>query len=142
MPRLPTIRVIGSQDISTRWRPSVGAWRRGAVTVLIGSLLASGLAVRRGVVAGGEPRAAVAPLRLLVDGVVGDRPQGADDPTVEPDQARGEQAAGRLVHEGHELVGEAGHGAGDADAAHVRAAADPVHPAALGDVAVDHRAPA
>ena len=50
--------------------------------------------------------------------------------------------AGRLVHERHELVGEAGHGAADADAADVGAAADAGHPAALGDVAVDHRPPA
>src|SRR5262249_56969816 len=41
-----------------------------------------------------------------------------------------------------ELVGEAGHGAGDADAADVRAAADAVDPAALGHVALDHRSPA
>ena len=50
--------------------------------------------------------------------------------------------ARRLVHERHELVGEAGHGAADADAADVGAAADAGHPAALGDVAVDHRTPA
>ena len=54
----------------------------------------------------------------------------------------GEGAARRGIHEGHELVGKARHGAADADPAHVGAAADPVHPAALGDVAVDHRTPA
>src|SRR5690606_5911688 len=46
------------------------------------------------------------------------------------------------VHERHELVREPGHGAGDADPADVGAAADAVHPTALGHVAVDHRAPA
>src|ERR1043165_3655296 len=46
------------------------------------------------------------------------------------------------IHERHELVREAGHRAADADAADVRAAADPGHPAALGHVAVDDRAPA
>src|ERR1700682_6164653 len=49
---------------------------------------------------------------------------------------------GRLIHEGHELVGEARHRASDADAADVGATADTGHPAALGNVAVDHRSPA
>ena len=44
------------------------------------------------------------------------------------------------VHERHVLVGEAGHRAGHADAAHVRAAADAVDPAADRHVALDHRA--
>ena len=43
---------------------------------------------------------------------------------------------------GHELVGKSGHGAADADAADVRAAADAAHPAALADVALHHRPPA
>ena len=45
-----------------------------------------------------------------------------------------------LVHERHVLVGEAGHRAGHADAAHVRAAAVAVDPAADRDVALDDRA--
>ena len=49
---------------------------------------------------------------------------------------------GRLVHERHERVGEAGHGAADADPADVGASPDAAHPAALGHVAVDHRPPA
>ena len=57
-------------------------------------------------------------------------------------RARRQQRAGRLVHERHELVGKPGHGAADADAAHVRAAADSAHPAALAHVALHHRAPA
>ena len=48
----------------------------------------------------------------------------------------------RLVHEGHELVREPWHRAADADAADVRAAADSGHPSPLGDVAINHRAPA
>src|SRR6202011_5721829 len=45
------------------------------------------------------------------------------------------------VHEWHELVGEARHGAAYADAADVRATTDTVHPSALGHVALDCRAP-
>src|SRR6185295_3763284 len=55
---------------------------------------------------------------------------------------RREPAAGGLVHERHELVGEAGHRAADADPADVGTAAHAVDPAALGHVALDHRAPA
>src|SRR5688500_4428176 len=44
------------------------------------------------------------------------------------------------LHERHELVGKARHRASDADAAHVRASADTVHPAALGHVALGDRA--
>ena len=61
---------------------------------------------------------------------------------VRADDRGRELAAGRLVHERHELVREARHGAADADAADVRAAADAVDPAAFGHVALDHRAPA
>src|SRR4051794_33103008 len=93
-------------------------------------------------VAGGQLTAAVPPLRLPVDRIVGDGAEATDHPAVHANDRRRQDAAGRLVHEGHELVGEAGHGAGDADAADVGAAADAVHPAALGDVAVDYRAPA
>src|SRR5579883_2373870 len=123
MPRLPTIRVIGSQDISTSFRSLTGASRSGAVTVAMLSLLppddlrnrsppwgrwgsADGAAsytktgdsrlgrsrlrpatrgafliawtdsvpwaVGVGVVSGGELRAAMPPLRLLVRGGVGE----------------------------------------------------------------------
>ena len=84
----------------------------------------------------------LAPLGLLVDGLVGDPPQPPDHGAVDAAGRRGHPPAGRLVHERHELVGEARHRAADADAADVGAAADAVDPAPLGDVAVDHRAPA
>src|SRR5881398_247725 len=103
MPRFPTIRVIGSQDMST-------------------TLPASGLTRSRVAMAAAS---SVAPAGLVAGG---DR--------------RGQPAAGRSVHERHELVGEAGHRAADADAADVRAAADPGHPAALRHVAVHDGAPA
>src|SRR5262245_26009605 len=117
MPRLPTILVIGSQFISTRFRPLVVASRWGAVTVDMIYLLEelSAAPVRLGAVAGGQLRALVPPARLLVDGVVGHRPQVADNLPVHADEHAGHAGAGGLVHEGHELVGEAGHRAGDAD---------------------------
>src|SRR5204862_6553838 len=43
--------------------------------------------------------------------------------------------------DGAELVGKAGHGAADADAAHLHAPAVAVDDAPLGDVALHHRAP-
>ena len=48
----------------------------------------------------------------------------------------------RLIHERHELVGEAGHGAPDADPADVGAAADAAHPSALAHIALHDRSPA
>src|SRR4029077_17794606 len=86
--------------------------------------------------------AALAPLGLLVSGPRGESAQSADHGAVHRARRGGDLRPGRLVHEGHELVREAGHGAGNADAAHVRAAAHAVDPAALGHVALDHRAPA
>src|SRR5436190_1855257 len=50
--------------------------------------------------------------------------------------------SGRLVHERHELIRKPRHGAGDANAADIRTAADPPHPAALRHVAVHYRTPA
>src|SRR6185437_4580337 len=93
-------------------------------------------------IAGGQRRPLVVPLGLLVGAEVGDAPQGADGAAVGGAHGHAHARARRLVHEGHELVGEAGHGAGHADAADVGTAADAVHPAALGDVAIDHRPPA
>src|SRR3954469_4642814 len=124
MPRLPTMRVIGSHAISTSSvipaspSPSPGA---------------SG--------AGGQLATGLAPLGLPVEGVRGETAQAADGRAVDADGAGGQPPARRFVHERHELVRETGHGAADADAADVGAAADAVHPAALGHVALDHRAP-
>src|SRR5438093_1470547 len=77
------------------------------------------LAVGRGMIAGAELVAAAAPPGLLVDRGLGEAAQSADHAAVDPDGVGGQFGAGRLVHEGHELVGEAGHGAADTDAAHV-----------------------
>src|SRR5918994_6991587 len=94
------------------------------------------------VVAGGELPLVVAPLGFLVDRLVGYAPEPPDHGAVDFGHGSRERRARRLVHERHELVREAWHRAADADAAHVRAAADPVHPAPLGHVAVDDGAPA
>src|SRR5579875_163823 len=141
MPRLPTIRVIGSQDISTTpvsvavviadTSPLNGRgrlWRRPMSPGLL--------------VAGEELGALGAPLRLLVGGLGAEARQGADDGSVHAARGCRDLRTGRLVHERHELVGEAGHRARDAGAADVRAAAHPVDPAALRYVALDHRSPA
>src|SRR5215472_6185917 len=93
-------------------------------------------------VAGPELGALRPPLGLLVQRARGEPAKGADDAPVHHGGRGRHPRTRRLVHERHELVGEAGHGAGDADAADVRAAADAVDPAALGHVALDHRAPA
>src|SRR5215470_8183519 len=140
MPRLPTIRVIGSQAISTKpvssavvmaqllyfpsARGTAGAWSPGLL------------------VARQELVALLAPLRLLVGGLRGEAAKSADHGSVHGARRRGDLRSRRLVHERHELVREARHGAGDADAAHVRAAAHAVDPAALGHVALDHGSPA
>src|SRR5947208_13607599 len=138
MPRFPTILLIGSQFISTMFAGCSSTRSPGSTRVA----MAPSLLLPPRPVAGRELGALVAPLGLLVDGVVGDAAQLADNGAVGAARGRGDLAAGRLVHEGHELVGEAGHGAGDADAADVGAAADAVHPAALGDIAVADRSPA
>src|SRR3954447_377533 len=128
MPRLPTIRVIGSHAISTR-SVLFAVDGFGAVAV-IGHDLSEG----DGLVTGVELLALVSPARLGVDGLLRDLAQPADAPAVGTARGAGDPAAGRRVHERHELVGEAGHRAADADAADVRAAADAVDPAALGHV--------
>src|ERR1044071_2658854 len=133
------MRVIGSHAMSTRDSVPWPAARCGCVTVMgSASLVGSPGALR----AGGQFAAALTPLGLAVERVSRDLAEAAHRVAVGRDRGRGELAAGRLVHERHELVGEAGHRAADADAADVGATADAVHPAALGDVALDRRAPA
>src|SRR5665648_120829 len=116
MPRLPTIRVIGSHDMSTMFPASGWTFSRTAISVLLSlpPSVGSGSDLVARVVAGGERVTPVAPLGLLAHRLVGDAPQPADHRAVALRQGRGQGAAGRLVHEGHELVGEAGHRAPDA----------------------------
>src|SRR5579884_2298389 len=136
MPRLPTIRVIGSHAMSTSLPAS------GLILSRVAAISASPLVAPAGLVAGGELRPVVAPAGLLVHLLVGDAAQLADHRAVQAGERGRDAAPRRSVHERHELVREARHRAPDADPAHVRAAADPGHPPSLGHVAVDHRAPA
>src|ERR671930_1346996 len=133
MPRLPTILVIGSHAISTSSVPC------SVVVFAVGSSPLSGPV---GPVAGQQLVALLPPLGLFVDRLLGEAAQRPDDRSVHAAGRGGDPRAGWLVHERHELVREAGHRAGDADAAHVRAAADAVDPAALGHVAPHDLAPA
>src|ERR671912_878886 len=126
------MRVIGSHAISTRPSPVPA---RSVVVIDVPPL-----PVRA--VAGGQLAAGLAPLRLLVHGLGGDVAQASDHRPVHAAGRGRDLAAGWLVHERHELVREPGHGAADADAADVGAAADAVEPAPLGDVALHHRTPA
>src|ERR671916_74634 len=130
------MRVIGSQDISVRFRDSAGISSR------IATYLPLPLRPPPRVVAGRELLLVVAPLGFLVDRDVGYAPEPPDHGAVGLGHGRRERRARRLVHERHELVRETGHRAADADAAHVRASAHPVHPTTLRHVAVDYRTPA
>src|SRR3954454_14015064 len=102
MPRLPTILVIGSQDMSTMLGAS--GWTLSRVAMVIALLVAPAR-----LVAGGQLVAVVAPARLLVDRRVRDAAQLADQRPVGGGDGRREPTAGRRVYERHDLKGEAGH---------------------------------
>src|ERR1700722_14406617 len=108
---------------------------------LCGSFFSRGL-VGTWVIAGCEFSAGVPPLRLLIPGFSGHRPERANGLAVNADCRGRDLRAGGLVHEGHEFIREARHGATDADTAHVGATADAGHPTTLGHVAIHHRSPA
>src|SRR5450432_3410355 len=129
MPRLPTIRVIGSQAISTRPFSS-------SVNFLVGIVLPPD-----SLVAGRQLAAWRSPLRLIVKGVRGDLAQSSDRSPVEAAGQGGDSGAGRFIHKRHELVWKPGHGATDADAADIGATADAVDPAAFRYIALHHRTP-
>src|SRR5580698_8033211 len=84
----------------------------------------------------------MAPLWLFVDSGGRKVAHRLDHGTGNGADRRGNLAAGRLVHEGHELIGEARHRTTDADAANVGASPHAAHPTTLGDVALDDRTPA
>ena len=89
-----------------------------------------------------ELSAAVPPLGFFVGGVIGDGAQASNHAAIDSRREGRELGAGRLIHEGHELVREAGHGATDADATHVRTATHTIDPSPLRDIALDDRAEA
>src|ERR1700675_2525475 len=92
-------------------------------------------------IASGQLPPRMAPLRFFVHRSVGDAAHGADETAIGADDVAGKLGPRRFVHKRHELIREPGHGAADADAAHIGAAADAPHPSPLGYVAVDHGSP-
>src|ERR1700734_1113998 len=92
-------------------------------------------------VSGRELFALMAPLWFLVEGCSRKVSHRLDDRAGRGTYGRRNLPAGRLIHEGHELVREARHRATDANSADVWATADSAHPAAFGDVALDDGAP-
>src|SRR4249919_3310514 len=145
MPKLPTIRVMGSQATSTRPSAFSLSLLGLAMVVVMGACLLAVLGLRclpGASRARGELGTRLTPLGFLVDRVLSHRTEATQGRTPGTDHGRGELAARGLVHERHELVRKAWHCAADADTAHVRATSDPIDPTALGHVALDHRAPA
>src|SRR6476646_6906708 len=132
MPRLPTILVMGSQVISVSSDCSAACASFSTLVMVSPRLL----------VAGAEFGALHAPFRFLVRRAGGEAAEAAYHRAVHAAGGGRHGRSRRLVHERHELVREAGHRAGDADAADVGAAAHAVDPAALGHVAFDHGTPA
>src|ERR1700677_907837 len=82
------------------------------------------------------------PTWLFIERALGKLAQSANRFSIGGDCARGKQGARGLVHEGHEFVGKAGHGAADTDAANIGAPAYAGHPATFANVTLDHRSPA
>src|ERR1700680_295732 len=117
MPRRPTMRVMGSQFISTRllFFSSSSEMVSGNVAMAWSSLKWLLGVGAFWTIASCQFRTIVAPLRFLVDGRVGNTAQSTDHAPVAADERGGEHASGRLVHKWHELIGEAGHSAPDAD---------------------------
>src|SRR5579875_3632762 len=128
------MRVIGSQETSTRFLPCRSAPASSSICVAIIPLCCS---MRpRPSITGGQLASGMTPPRLLIDRMFGDVAQAADHGAVKmAGKLGGHAAARRLIHERHEFIREPRHGAGDADAADIGTSADAVHPSALGYVA-------
>src|SRR5580692_1856180 len=92
IPRLPTMRVIGSQFISTSFLVSRGVCVVGAVIVLRIIRSSSSLVVP-GVIPRSQFTPWVTPLRFLIQRGVGERAQSADSPAVDAYHASGKLAA-------------------------------------------------
>src|SRR5438045_1843276 len=115
MPRLPMIRVTGSQAISTSFLSG-----RASLSAVIDLLLFARSVRPAWVVSAGERRVVVMPLRLFVRRRVRDSAKTPNEFSVRSNQRRRHGRTGRLVHERLELVRKPRHRAPDADAAHVR----------------------
>src|SRR5580693_10062590 len=99
MPRLPTIRVMGSQAISVSWLLSVPVPVSFSTVVIVSPRL---------LVAGAEFRALRAPPRFLVRRAGGEAAQAADHRAVHAAGGRGHRRARRLVMKGMNLSGKPG----------------------------------
>src|SRR5580700_3104599 len=113
IPRLPTILVIGSQFISTKFRDFDGvSLLTPAIVAILGSFE---VLIGPRLVARGEFWSWMPPLRFLVYGSVGDGTQSSYCSSVDFNRCRRNACARRLVHERHELVRKTRHRATDAD---------------------------
>src|SRR6202023_2582580 len=92
-------------------------------------------------VAGFERAALLAPLGLGIGLLHRDIAQRPNDRAIGQTCGPRNQRTRRRVHERHELVREAGHGAPDADTTHIRATTHTIDPAPLGHVALHYRTP-
>src|SRR5271156_3133672 len=140
IPKLPTIRVIGSQFMSTSFLEPVGVLFDGIVVVPIFSLLFR--LVRPGSIASSQLRTWMTPLRFFVYRSVCKCPQRSNRLAIHSVCCSRNLCSRGFVNERHDFVREAWHGAANADAADVRAPANACHPPALRHVAVDHWPPA
>src|SRR5436190_17529188 len=93
-------------------------------------------------VTGRQVGSRVSPPRFFVHGAIRDRAQHSNKTAIRPDDRTRERRARRFIHKRHELVREPRHGAADANPADIRTTADPIHPTALGYVAIHYRPPA
>src|ERR1700752_4909670 len=84
----------------------------------------------------------MAPFGFFVDSILGYRSQSTNCAAISADRSARHMSAGRLIHERHEFVREAGHGTANTNAADVGPPANSRHPPAFRNVAVDHRTPA
>src|SRR5450631_1942992 len=75
-------------------------------------------------IASGQLPPRMAPLRFFVHRSVGDAAHGADKTAIGANDAGGKLGSRWFVHERHELIREPRHGATDADATNIGAAAD------------------
>src|SRR5277367_3110273 len=136
IPKLPTIRVIGSQFISTRLRFFWGTSGRVSGNV---AMAFSFRLVGRWTIASGQFRPAVPPSRFFVQRGIGNAAHGSDETAIGANHVRRKLCSWWLVHKRHELVGKAWHGASDADSSHIRTPTNAALPAALGNIAIDNR---
>src|SRR5580700_9924395 len=81
------------------------------------------------------------PGRFLIQGRLRESAQRVNRAPIRHHRARRKQRSWWLIHERHELVREARHGAADADATDIRASANSSHPASLSHVALDDGSP-